>query len=123
MKPKKNLISLVRVLVKPEYQNEVIERAYKQPLEWMVIPPVCSQHGLAIQMFVKDGFEDEYHENDWNDYPKFKPRKNGFYFVRFDNQAEYLRRWIDGDWYDLTGKTKSRSCKETTEFKFYKEEL
>lgn len=125
MKPKKNLISLVRVLVKPEYQGTVLyDICHADPYKIIRLSDHITTHNVEVFFTLKpDYFEDEYRENDWNEYPKFKPTKNGFYFVRFSNQAEYLRRWVDGDWYDLTGGTKSTSCKETTEFKFYKEEL
>lgn len=122
MKAKKNFISLVRVLVKPEYQNKVIEKAKTLNLKWAVINPNVTLHGLAIQVFIEDCFE-EYKPDDWNEYPKFKPQKDGIYLIRFDNGGQYIRRWKEGDWMDLTGTVRSRDCGENVKFKWYSENI
>ena len=127
MKAKKNLISLVRVLVKPEYQNKVIDIIVNSK-KYLInttypIPSDLTIHGIQIDIWVTDDLFESYDPRDWNEYPKFSPEENGFYYVKFANESVYIRRWIDGSWWDITGKNKSKSCSDITEFKFYKKEL
>lgn len=124
--PKKNLVSLIRATVKPEYQDEVlhlcVERYSAQHLygNLATISSNYTLHGIPITFTID---RDHFDEDGWNEYPKHKPFKDGVYLIRFNNKAEYLRRWKD-DWYDLTGTVKSRFlCNDSIEFKWFGEEL
>lgn len=126
MKLKKNLISLIRVTVKPEYQNRVIEEienSQKCPTVVHHIDSYLTIHGVTVYICVTDDLFESYDPKGWNEYPKFSPEENGFYYVKFSNGSVYMRRWIDGGWWDITGENRSKRCVDITEFKFYKKEL
>lgn len=127
MKPTKNLISLVRVLVKPEYQKSVLNDCVLAAGTLRFLPLSANEtiHGLPVILeIVPYCFEDVYKLDDWNEYPKFKPHEEGFYFIRYNTGAEYIRKWVNGDWHDLTGGTRSHVCsKKGVKFKWYKKEL
>ena len=121
---KKNLISLVKVLVKPQHQNNVLYRIINSDFDQtIVLDETITVHNIEISFKVKrEYFDKTYDYEGWNKYPKFKPIVNGVYRIRFENGAEYFRRSIDGTWYDITGTVKSRTT-EPFEFKWYASEL
>lgn len=85
MKPNKKLISLVRVLVKPEYQESVL-RDCSEGLGYLM--PIMTIHGIPVRIeLVEDCFEDEYKDSDWNEYPKVKPPKHEPLRVEFADKS------------------------------------
>lgn len=128
LKPKKNLVSFIRATVKPEYQDEVLSDVTKKYNNGytglFMISANTTLHGIFVATYLDDILFDGYDPNGWNDGQKYKPVKDGIYKIRFSNGGEYLRRWKDGKWYDLTGTVESDVSRTTfTEFKWFSEDI
>lgn len=121
--PKKNLVSLIRATVKPECQNKILNDIIKCGLNGTIynISYPYTLHGISIGVWIDDKVFDD---DGWSDGQKYKPVKEGIYKIRFSNGGEYLRRWKDGKWYDLTGTVESDVSRSTfTEFKWFDEDI
>ena len=128
MKLKKNLISLIRVLVKPEFQDREIKKIEKSKERYPttvihLLDTNVTAHGIRVRISITDDLFECYKPYGWNEYPKFSPEENGFYYVKFSNGSVYMRQWVNGEWWDNTGENRSKGCVDITEFKFYKKEL
>lgn len=124
LKPNKKLISFIRATVKPEFQGEVLNDVLKSIGKFYFISSISTLHGVFLTVWIDESLFEGYDPNNWDKYPKHKPVKDGIYRIRYENGGEYLRRWKDGRWYDLSGVVKSNVFyKDSIEFKWFGEEI
>lgn len=124
LKPTKKLISLVRATVKPQYIDTILDDAFHCIDQYCSVQSLFALHGISFSIWIDESLFEGYNPNDWKEYPKHKPIKNGIYRIRYENGGEYLRRWKDGRWYDLSGEIRSNVFyKNSIEFKWFGEEI
>lgn len=134
-KASEELYSFFKVLVKPEYKEEVLNKAchyYEIGAGVMNISPIQSRLNIEMAVFLNDNYfkqVQEYNPNIWNNYPEVEPPECGYYRVEalhvnvYNKVTDKTRKecwfWTGSywEWVNAPGRAVNLNCYSNIKFK------